>query len=58
MKPYGRDKKIIGGHGEWKVDYHIHHKGRKILNWWEDRTDPLTRSRQKQLINKEIQYAT
>ena len=35
MKPFGRMKKISGGNS-WKRDYHLHKKGRKLLNWWED----------------------
>lgn len=35
MKPYGRHKKVTGGN-DWKIDYHMHEKGKKVKNWWED----------------------
>ncbi len=54
MQPYGRLKKVKGGN-EWKRDYHIHIKNRKISNWWEGMCDFLTRSRIKQIFKKEIQ---
>lgn len=53
MKPYGREKKVKGT-GSWKTDYHIHHKNKKIGNWWEDICNFLTRSRMKQLLQKDI----
>jgi hypothetical protein len=51
MKPYGREKKIKGGFA-WKLDVHPK-KG--DINWWEDMCANFTRSRMKQLANKEIQ---
>ena len=58
MKPYGRDKYVHGSHicgRPWKIDYHIHEKGRKVGNWWEELSeDPVPRSTMKQNLRKEI----
>lgn len=53
MKPFGRMKKISGGNS-WKRDYHLHKKGRKLLNWWEDIATCMTRTSMKKLLNIEI----
>jgi len=53
MRPYGRLKNLQGN-GPWKVDHHAHPK-RKWKNWWEDINDYLTRSRMKQLYEREIE---
>lgn len=53
MKPYGREKKIKGS-GIWKMDYHIHHKNKKIGNWWEDMCNFISRSMMKQKVKKDI----
>ena len=53
MKPFGREKKIKGS-GIWKKDYHIHHKNKKVKNWWEDICDYLSRSMMKQNWKKDI----
>lgn len=53
MKPFGRIKKISGGNS-WKRDYHLHKKGRKLLNWWEDIATCMTRTSMKKLLNIEI----
>lgn len=53
MKPYGRYKKVIGGN-DWKIDYHMHEKGKKVKNWWEDICGFLPRSRIKTDIEKRI----
>jgi hypothetical protein len=50
MKPYGREKKVIGS-GAWKRDYHVKKDG--LINWWEDICDTLDRSRMKQIWKKE-----
>ena len=54
MKPYGRLVKIKGS-GRWKKDYHIHHKGRKIGNWWEDMSQDLPKGRINQIVRNQIQ---
>lgn len=54
MKPYGRLVKIKGS-GSWKKDYHIHEKGRKIGNWWEDMSQNLSKGRINQIVKKQIQ---
>lgn len=54
MKPYGREKTIKGS-GRWKKDYHIHKKGRKVKNWWEEIADFFSRSAMKQETNKRIE---
>lgn len=59
MKPYGgREKPIRGGRGfrtgNWKVDFHIHRKGRKLENWWEGIADVLSRSAMKQRLKRNI----
>jgi len=57
MKPYGREKKITGGnnHGSnWKTDYHLHKKNKKLKNWWETIADCLTRASLKQKDKKDI----
>lgn len=54
MKPYGRCKKVTGGN-DWKIDYHMHEKGRKVKNWWEDICNFYSRSRMKQLLKKRLQ---
>lgn len=54
MKPFGRIKKISGGNS-WKRDYHLHKKGRKLLNWWEDIATCMTRTSMKRLLNIEIE---
>lgn len=51
MKPYGRDKKVLGS-GSWKKDYHLKRLG--CANWWENMCDFLTRSRIKQIVQKDI----
>jgi len=58
MKPYGlRDKKTKGS-GDWKKDYHIHQKNRKVPSWWEIWVYKLlSRSSQKQKTRKEIENA-
>ena len=33
MKTYGREK-IVQQNPEWKRDYHLYEKGRKIADWW------------------------
>ena len=48
MKPYGREKKIRFPH---KTDCH---PPKGFINWWEDLTRNLTRSRLKQIIKKEL----
>lgn len=53
MKPYGRYKKVTGGN-DWKIDYHMHEKGKKVKNWWEDICCFLSRSRMKQILKKEL----
>ena len=50
LKPYGRDKKVIGFPN--KVDYHL--KKNKTGNWWEEIVDFMSRSRIKQIIRKDI----
>ena len=52
MKPYGREKKILGA--KWKKDYHPHPK-HLLVNWWENIAEYLSRSRIKQIINKNIE---
>lgn len=54
MKPFGRIKKISGGNS-MKRDYHLHKKGRKLLNWWEDIATCMTRTSMKKLLNIEIE---
>lgn len=54
MKAYGR-KPGLQATGPWKTDYHIHHKNQKVGNWWEDIRGFFTRSRMKQLLQKEIE---
>lgn len=51
MKPYGRQKHITGGNS-WKIDAHLHIKGRKVQNWWENIALPLSRSVMKQNFKK------
>lgn len=53
MKPYGRYKTIKSGN-KWKIDFHIHEKGKKVLNWWEVICDNLSRSKMKQITKKYI----
>lgn len=53
MKPFGREKNLKGS-GVWKKDYHIHHKNRKVSNWWEDIVNNLSRTTIKQNIKKDI----
>ena len=53
MKPFGRMKKISGGNS-WKRDYHLHEKGRKLLNWWENIANCVTRTSMRKLLNIEI----
>lgn len=53
MKPYGREKKVTRN-PNWKRDYHIHEKGRKVANWWESICSLLSRSTLKQRIKREI----
>jgi len=56
MKPYGLREKKTKGSGDWKKDYHIHQKGRKILNWWECWSQKLkSRSSMKHKIKKGIE---
>ena len=54
MKPFGRMKKISGGNS-WKRDYHLHEKGRKLLNWWEAIANCMTRTSMKRLLNIEVE---
>jgi hypothetical protein len=54
MKPFGRMKKISGGNS-WKRDYDLHEKGRKLLNWWEDIANRITRTSMKRLLNIEVE---
>ena len=49
MKPYGRVKTVKGS--SWKKDIHPR-KGHK--NWWEDISDPISRSIMKLNFKKEI----
>ncbi len=51
MKPYGREKKIKGGNGNWKIDCHPR-KG--LVNWWENRCDLLSRSSINQLWKRVV----
>jgi hypothetical protein len=53
MKPYGRQKHITGGNS-WKIDSHLHSKGKKVENWWENIESPLSRSVMKQNFKKII----
>lgn len=53
MKPYGRLKFVTGGNS-WKIDYHMHQNGRKLLNWWKDICSPLPRTTLKKLWKKQI----
>lgn len=53
MRPFGRVKTVKGGN-EWKKDYHLHKKNRKLENWWEDITDFLSRSSIKRMVKKYI----
>lgn len=54
MKPYGREKKV-SQNPEWKQDYHMHEKGRKLKNWWEEICSLIPRKTMKQKIKKEIE---
>lgn len=53
MKPYGREKNIKGC-GNWKYDYRIRIKNRKIRNWWEGMSNFISRKIIKQNIQKNI----
>lgn len=54
MKPYGLEKTVKGGNN-YKKDYHLHKKGRKLENWWEDICMPLTRTKMKQIFKKDLE---
>lgn len=53
MKPYGRNKSVKAS-GNWKKDYHIHRKNRKIENWWEAIINYSKRGAINQQVKKEI----
>lgn len=53
MKPYGREKTVKGGN-DYKIDYHLHKDGKKLENWWEDICCPLSRTKMKQNLKKDL----
>jgi hypothetical protein len=53
MKPYGREKKLVGS-GPWKKDYHPKPK-HTVQNWWENIVSLLPRSTMKANVKKEIE---
>ena len=56
MKPYGRHSNVKGGN-QWKIDYRIRIKNKKISNWWEAIKDPCKkqeRRRAKNQIKKDL----
>lgn len=53
MKPYGREKKIMGG--TWKTDCHPKKLGKDWYNWWEVNFNTIiSRSAMKHKWKKEI----
>ena len=56
MKPYGRKKKVMQN-PNWKRDYHLHEKGRKLPNWWESICECLSRSTIKHKVKQDMRKA-
>lgn len=52
MKPYGRLKNIKGL--VWKKDYHIILNNKKLRNWWEDFSEPVSNKTARLKYNEEL----
>ena len=52
MRPYGQEKMITA---PYKRDNHVHIKGRKIENWWEEICDPIPRKTIKHNVKRQIE---
>jgi hypothetical protein len=52
MRPYGQIEHVRG----WpnKVDHHLHSRGRKVGNWWQDCDTTRSRGHMRQITRKQI----